>query len=80
MNYRDMEEIILKPWIDTDGIMKLAECGKNTAIKIRTDIEKSIIDSGLKVPIARKKKIPTRLVLEYLGLDTDYIIQMANYV
>jgi len=75
-----MEEIILKPWIDTDGIMKLAECGKNTAIKIRTDIEKNIIDSGLRVPIARKKKIPTRLVLEYLGLDTDYIIQMANYV
>jgi len=80
MNYKDMEEIILKPWIDTDGIMKLAECGKNTAIKIRTDIEKNIIDSGLRVPIARKKKIPTRLVLEYLGLDTDYIIQMANYV
>jgi len=80
MNYKDIKEIILKPWIDTDGIMKLAECGKNTAIKIRTDIEKNIIDSGLRVPIARKKKIPTRLVLEYLGLDTDYIIQMANYV
>ncbi len=79
MDYKEMEQLILKPWIDTYGIMKLAECGRNTAIKIRLEIEKNIIDSGLRIPIARKKKIPTRLVLEYLGLDENYIMQMANY-
>ena len=79
MNYKEMEQLILKPWIDTYGIMQLAECGKNTAIKIRLKIEKHIIDSGLRIPIARKKKVPTRLVLEYLGLDENYIIQMASY-
>ena len=79
MSYKEMEKLILKPWIDTYGIMQLAECGKNTAIKIRMEIEQSIINSGLKVPIARKKKVPTRLVLEYLGLDENYILQMANY-
>ena len=56
MNYRDMEKIILKPWIDTDGIMKLVECDKNTAIKIRTDIEQNIIDSGLKVLLLVKRR------------------------
>ena len=79
MNYKEMEQLILKPWIDTYGIMQLAECGKNTAIKIRLEIEKHIIDSGLRIPIARKKKVPTRLVLEYLGWDENYIIQMASY-
>ena len=79
MNYKEMEQLILKPWIDTYGIMQLAECGKNTAIKIRLEIEKHIIDSGLRIPIARKKKVPTRLVLKYLGLDENYIIQMASY-
>lgn len=79
MDYKEMEQLILKPWIDTYGIMKLAECGRNTAIKIRLEIEKNIINSGLRVPIARKKKIPTRLVLEYLGLDENYIMQMASY-
>ena len=79
MNYKDMEQLILKPWIDTNGIMKLVECGKNTAIKIRTEIEQSIIGMGLKIPVARVKKVPTRLVLEYLGLDENYIIQMASY-
>lgn len=79
MNYKEMEQLILKPWIDTYGIMQLAECGKNTAIKIRLEIEKHIIDSGLRIPIARKKKVPTRLVLEYLGLDENYIMQMASY-
>ena len=56
MNYKDMEQLILKPWIDTNGIMKLAECGKNTAIKIRTEIEQNIIDMGLKVPELVLKK------------------------
>ena len=79
MSYKDMEQLILKPWIDTYGIMRLAECGKNTAIKIRSEIEQNIIDSGMKVPVARKKKVPTKLVLEYLGLDENYIIQMASY-
>ena len=79
MDYKEMEQLILKPWIDTYGIMQLAECGKNTAIKIRLEIEKHIIDSGLRIPIARKKKVPTRLVLEYLGLDENYIMQMASY-
>lgn len=78
MNYKELLEIISKPWIDTNGIMEIAQCGKNSAIKIRWDIEKSILDSGLKLPKSNKRHVPTKLVLEYLGLDVEYIKNMAS--
>lgn len=78
MNYKELLDIISKPWIDTNGIMQLAQCGKNSAIKIRWDIEKSILNSGLKLPKSNKRHVPTKLVLEYLGLDVEYIKNMAS--
>lgn len=80
MNYKELLDIISKPWIDTNGIMQLAQCGKNSAIKIRWDIEKSILDSGLKLPKSNKRHVPTKLVIEYLGLNESYIINMASIV
>lgn len=78
MNYKELLEIISKPWIDTNDIMVIAQCGKNSAIKIRWDIERSILDSGLKLPKSNKRHVPTKLVLEYLGLDVEYIKNMAS--
>ena len=78
MNYKELLDIISKPWIDTNGIMEIAQCGKNSAIKIRWDIEKSILDSGLKLPKSNKRHVPTKLVLEYLGVDVEYIKNMAS--
>ena len=80
MNYKDILQIALCPWIDVQGIMQLADCGKNTATEIRTDIEKTILDSGKKIPKSTKKHVPTKMVLEYLNLDENYIIKMANIV
>ncbi len=78
MSYKELLELISKPWIDTAGIMKIAECGRNTATNIRMEIEQSIINSGKRIPVSNRKHVPTRLVLEYLGLDEDYIKLMAN--
>ncbi len=80
MNYKELLELILKPWVSIDEIMLLADCGKNTATEIRTDIEKSILESGKKLPKSTKKHIPTKLLLEYLNLDENYIIKMANII
>ena len=77
MNYKEMMELISKVWINSDDIMKICHCGKNTAIKIRQNIEKTIIDSGKLVPPSMTKYVPTKLVLEYIGLDEDYIFKMA---
>ena len=77
MNYKEMLEIVSKVWINSNDIMKLCNCGKNTANKIRQDIEKIIIDNGKVIPPSVVKYVPTKLVLEYIGLDEDYIFKMA---
>lgn len=38
MNYKEMLEIVSKVWINSNDIMKLCNCGKNTANKIRQDV------------------------------------------
>lgn len=78
MDYKRLLELISKPWIDTSGIMQVAECGRNTATKIRVEIEQIILDSGKRIPISNRKHVPTKLVLEYLGLDVEYIKNMAS--
>lgn len=78
MDYKEMSKIISKPWVDTDDIMVIACCSKNSATKIRVEIEQKILDSGKKLPLSSRKYIPTKLLLEYLGLDIDYIFNMAD--
>lgn len=78
ISYVEMKSIISKVWINSDDIMKLAQCGKHTAVTIRDEIEKQIISQGKHVPKSAIKCVPTHLVLEYLGLDIDLICKMAE--
>ena len=78
MNYKEMAHLVSKVWVNSDDIMQLCNCGKNNAIKIRKDIEKSILNSGKCIPPSMTKHVPTRLVLEYIGLDENYIFEMAS--
>lgn len=78
MNYKDMYALIEKPWVDVNDIMKLAQCGKYSATRIRGEIEEQIISSGKRIPSSCGKCVPTKLLLEYLGLDVDYIYAMAQ--
>lgn len=80
MNYKEMLEIVSKVWINSNDIMKLCNCGKNTANKIRQDVEKIIVDNGKVIPPSVVKYVPTKLVLEYIGLDEDYIFKMASRI
>ena len=78
MNYVEMRELISKVWLDVDDIMRLAQCGKHSATNIRNEIEDQIVASGKKVPTGARKCVPTKMVLDYLGLDIDYICTMAE--
>lgn len=80
MNYKEMANVVSKVWINSNDIMKICNCGKNTAIKIRQNVEKNIIESGKYVPPSMIKYVPTKLVLEYVGLDEDYIFEMASKI
>ena len=78
MSYKELSETISKPWVDTDDIMQIACCSKNSAIKIRVQIEEQVLNSGKKLPPSSRKFVPTKLLIEYLGLDIDYIFSMAE--
>ena len=80
MNYKEMADVVSKVWINSDDIMRICNCGKNTAIKIRHNVEKEITERGKLVPPSMTKYVPTKLVLEYLGLDEDYIFKMASRI
>ena len=78
MSYKEIINVIQKPWIDVEGIMKIAQCGKYSATRIRSEIEEQIIASGKKIPSSCRKRVPTRLLLDYLRLNKDYIYSMAS--
>ena len=78
MNYKEMAAMLTQVWINSDGIMQLCNCGKNTAIKIRQEVEKEITENGKFIPPSMTKYVPTKLVLDYIGLDVDYIFKMAE--
>ena len=78
MNYKEMSKLIEHPWIDVNGIMKIAQCGKYSATRIRSELEEQIVASGKKIPSSCRKRVPTKLLLDYLGLNEDYIYSMAN--
>ena len=77
MSYMELFNVISKPWASIKEISKIAQCGRDTAIKIRNDIESKINSQGKDVPKGKTILVPMREVLEYLNLDYNFIIEMA---
>lgn len=78
MSYLELYQLISKPWASVKEISLIANCGRDSAIKIRNMIEQEIIKDGKRLPIGKTIVVPTRKVIEFLGLDLDYIVSMAN--
>ena len=78
MNYLKIFDVISKPWLSTDDIMEIANCGKCAATKIRNEIEEEVYKQGKRIPQSSPIVVPTTMVLNYLNLDEDYIYNMAK--
>ena len=78
MSYEETLNILNKLWLDSSDIQKLLNCGKDSARKIRDNIAKIIKSKGYELPLGKNKKVSTKEVIEYLGLDINYIIEMAS--
>lgn len=78
MSYLELYKIISKPWASIEEIRKIANCGRDSAIKIRNNIEKEINKTGKVLPTGKTIVVPMKNVVDYLGLDLNYIIDMAN--
>lgn len=78
MSYLELFQIASKPWASIKEIGLIANCGRDAAIKIRNKIEENILKDDKKIPKGKTIVVPTEKVLEYLGLNIDYIANMAN--
>lgn len=78
MSYLELYQLISKPWSSVKEISLIANCGRDNAIKIRNMIGQEIIKDGKRLPIGKTIVVPTKKVIEFLGLDLDYIVSMAN--
>ena len=78
MSYLELFQIVSKPWASIKEISLIANCGRDAAIKIRNKIKEEIIKDGKKIPKGKTIVVPTEKVLEYLGLNIDYIVSMAD--
>ena len=46
MDARETLKLISKQWCNIDDLMKLAEIGKNNAVKLRREIKNDLINKG----------------------------------
>jgi hypothetical protein len=78
MSYINLYETISKPFITTKDIMSILNCGRNSAIRVRKEIEEEVLSSGKRLPIVSEKVVPTINLLSRFNLDADYIFEMAK--
>lgn len=77
MTYMELLGIIVKPWMTIEDISKVGGCGRCGALLIINDIEERIKKEGKLLPPTRAKMVPTKMVLDVLGLNEEYIYSMA---
>ncbi len=78
VKYTRMYELISQQWLTTPDIQELCECGQHKAREIRKEIEMILTNKGKKLPVTSLKSVPTKLFLEYMEIDSDYVFKMAK--
>ena len=75
MNARETLKLISKQWCDINGLMKLAEIGKNNAVKLRREIKDELILKGYTLP---NNRLPMIEVVNKLKININYLEKMAK--
>lgn len=75
MDARETLKLISKQWCDLNDLMKLAEIGKNNAIKLRREIRN---DLALKGYILPNNRLPMIEVVNKLKININYLEKMAK--
>ena len=67
----EMLEILNKQWATIQDIMKIGALGRNKARNIKNEIERNIIEQGLKLP---NNLVPMEKVIEYFKINLDFLL------
>ncbi len=75
MDARETLKLISKQWCNLDDLMKLAEIGKNNAVKLRREIKNDLITRGYTLP---NNRLPMIEVVNKLKININYLEKMAK--
>ena len=75
MDARETLKLISKQWCNLDDLMKLAEIGKNNAVKLRREIKGDLINKGYTLP---NNRLPMIEVVNKLKININYLEKMAK--
>ena len=75
MDARETLKLISKQWCNLDGLMRLAEIGKNNAVKLRKEIKQDLINQGYTLP---NNRLPMIEVVNKLKININYLEKMAK--
>ena len=75
MDARETLKLISKQWCDLNDLMKLAEIGKNNAIKLRREIRNDLTLKGYIFP---NNRLPMIEVVNKLKININYLEKMSK--
>lgn len=75
MDARETLKLISKQWCNLNDLMKLAEIGKNNAVKLRKEIKQDLINQGYTLP---NNRLPMIEVVNKLKININYLEKMAK--
>ena len=75
MNARETLNLISKQWCNINDLMKLAEIGKNNAIKLRREIKNELLLKGYTLP---SNQLPMNEVVNKLKININYLEKMSK--
>ncbi|MBP3920751.1 MAG: hypothetical protein J6D28_04220 [Bacilli bacterium] len=75
MDARETLKLISKQWCNLDDLMRLAEIGKNNAVKLRKEIKQDLINQGYTLP---NNRLPMIEVVNKLKINISYLEKMAK--
>jgi len=75
MNAKETLKLISKQWCNINDLMRLAEIGKNNALKLRNEIKEELIKQGYVLP---NNRLPMIEVVNKLKIDVSYLQKMTK--
>lgn len=75
MDARETLKLISKQWCNLDDLMRLAEIGKNNAVKLRKEIKQDLISQGYTL---HNNRLPMIEVVNKLKININYLEKMAK--
>lgn len=70
MSAKETLDLVSKQWCSVSDLMRLADIGRNSALRIKKTIKDDLTKQGFLVP---KHVIPMKEVVKYLDIDIGYL-------